>query len=283
MKHLAALCLLVTACAHRSTLAPPPSAGAMSKYVYKTAAQGPLEMTLHFPAGWRARDRRPAIVFFFGGGWQNGDIKQFATQAAYLAGRGMVAARADYRVKARQNTTPIEAVEDAKSAIRWLRAHAADLGIDAHRIVGAGGSAGGHLAACAALCDGFEAPGEDKAISSRPDLLVLFNPVLDLPRQPELARVISPLASLRAGTPATVMFYGTADPYFEPVPAYRKKARDLGVTVELYTAADQPHSFFNRAPWQLATLLQADHFLVSQGYLQGPPTLGPQEPLAREP
>jgi acetyl esterase/lipase len=102
-----------------------------------------LEMHVHFPTDWKKDDKRSAIVFFFGGGWTSGTVQQFEPQAAYLASRGMVAARAEYRVKSRHEVTPDACVEDAKSAVRWLRQNAALLGIDPDRIVASGGSAGG--------------------------------------------------------------------------------------------------------------------------------------------
>ena len=136
------------------------SKGAGTKsFVYKKTKQADLEIVVHYPLGWKDSDKRPAIVFFFGGGWENGKITQFEPQASYLARRGMVSARADYRVKSRQGVTPKECVEDAKSAVRWLRANAAKLGVDSDRIVAAGGSAGGHIAACTAFTPGLDAEG----------------------------------------------------------------------------------------------------------------------------
>ena len=68
-------------------------------FVYKKTKQADLELVVHYPPGWTDHDKRPAIVFFFGGGWENGTIKAFEPQSKHLASRGMVAARADYRVK----------------------------------------------------------------------------------------------------------------------------------------------------------------------------------------
>ena len=190
-------------------------------FAYKTIPGGKLEMVVHYPPGWKDTDKRPAIVFFFGGGWENGNIKQFETQADHLASRGMVAARADYRVKSRQGVTPDKCVEDAKSAVRWLRANAAKLGIDPDRIVAAGGSAGGHIAACTALTEGLEAEGEDRSISSRPNALVLFNPVLRFDGVPRLmgrigddealGKALSPTLHVTKDTPPTLVLFGTAD------------------------------------------------------------------------
>lgn len=87
-------------------------------FTYAKTKQAELEMVVHFPSGWKDTDKRPGIVFFFGGGWENGTIKAFEPQAKYLASRGMVAARADYRVKSRHGVTPKQCVDDARTAIR---------------------------------------------------------------------------------------------------------------------------------------------------------------------
>jgi acetyl esterase/lipase len=190
-------------------------------FAYKTIPGGALEMVVHDPPGWKETDRRPAVVFFFGGGWENGTIGAFQRQADRLARRGMVAARADYRVRSRQGVNPDRCVEDAKSAIRWVRAHAAELGVDPDRIAAAGASSGGHIAACTALTEGLDAEGEDRSVSSRPDALVLFNPVLRFHGLPAMmkrvgndeavGKAISPTLHVSKGTPPTLLLYGTED------------------------------------------------------------------------
>src|SRR5689334_14234480 len=87
-----------------------------AEQIYKKTEQADLSISISFPEDWKAGDKRPAIVFFFGGGWTQGSVQQFAPQSTYLAKRGMVAARADYRVKSRHQVTPDKCVEDAKSA-----------------------------------------------------------------------------------------------------------------------------------------------------------------------
>ena len=119
---------------------------------------------------------RPAIVFFFGGGWTGGSPTQFEPQSRHLAARGMVAIVADYRVKTRQDAKPADCVSDAKACVRWVRANAARLGIDPARIAVAGGSAGGHLAASVATLPGLDDAKDDKSVSCLPNALVLYNP-----------------------------------------------------------------------------------------------------------
>src|SRR5438876_6454680 len=70
-------------------------------FTFKKTKQADLAIYVHFPPDWKKEDKRPGIVFFFGGGFRSGRVTQFEQQAVYLAGRGMVAARADYRVKDR--------------------------------------------------------------------------------------------------------------------------------------------------------------------------------------
>ena len=95
------------------------------------------------PAHSPTKEPKPAIVFFFGGGWVGGTPTQFYPQCEHLSKRGMVAISAEYRVKSRHKATPFDCVEDGKSALRWIRTHAKKLGVDPKRIAAGGGSAGG--------------------------------------------------------------------------------------------------------------------------------------------
>ena len=66
--------------------------------LYKATPQGELKLHVFYPPGWKATDRRPVIVFFFGGGWRNGSYTQFVPQSEYFASRGIVTVSADYRI-----------------------------------------------------------------------------------------------------------------------------------------------------------------------------------------
>ncbi|MEZ6131081.1 MAG: alpha/beta hydrolase [Planctomycetaceae bacterium] len=248
--------------------------------IYKSTPQGDLKLHLWSPKA-DGKDR-PCIVFFFGGGWHSGTYRQFARQSEYLASRGMVAASAEYRIRKLHNTTPDVCVEDAKSAIRWVRAHAEELGIDPAKVIAGGGSAGGHLAAASALVPGFDAEDDDLSISAIPNAMVLYNPglnpsakgreILDGQRKP-IAKAISPNLFLHAKTPPAILFFGTADALAESGLEYLAKAKELGLDVEPWWAADQPHGFFNDSPWLEVTTLQLDRYLTRLGYLSGEPTI----------
>ena len=109
-----------------------------------------LRLHVFKPDGHKETDSRPAIVFFFGGGWVGGTPTQFYQQARFLADRGMVAISAEYRV----GISPFHCVEDGKSAIRFVKEQASSLGVDPDRVIASGGSAGGHVAACTGVIEG---------------------------------------------------------------------------------------------------------------------------------
>jgi acetyl esterase len=245
---------------------------------------GDVELALHIfnPPDHRASDQKPAIVFFFGGGWNGGSPSHFFNQSQYLASRGMVSVCAEYRVKSRNQTSPKECVMDGKSAVRWLRSHCEELGIDPNRVAAGGGSAGGHVAAATATADGFEEPGEDRSVSCRPDALVLFNPVIDngpkgygYDRVSEYWQAFSPMHNLSASTPPTIFFLGTKDPLIPVATAeeYQKRMEDVGGRCDLFLYEGQGHGFFNKSKYS-ETVMEMDRFLTSVGFLEGEPTLG---------
>ena len=222
--------------------------------VYKKVGEVELKMHLFEPAGHQASDRRAAIVFFFGGGWVGGRPNQFYPHAAHLAERGMLAMCAEYRVRKQHGTTPFECVQDGKSAIRWVRKNADNLGVDADRIAAAGGSAGGHVAAATGTVPGLNEPGEDLRISARPGALVLFNPVYDNgpegyghDRVKARYREISPLHNIDDQTPPAIVFLGTQDKLIPVATArdFQNRMAVVGVRSELLLFAGQPHGFFN--------------------------------------
>jgi acetyl esterase/lipase len=249
--------------------------------IYKSTPQGDLKLHVWSPQA--EGEDRPCIVFFFGGGWQGGTYRQFARQSAYLASRGMVAASAEYRIGKIHKTTPDVCVEDAKSVIRWVRAHAKELGIDPSKVIAAGGSAGGHLAAATALVPGFDAEGEDLSISAIPNAMVLYNPgvnpslsgrkIVHDGEGNTITQAISPNLFLHAKTPPAILFYGSEDAALEQGVEYVTKASELGLDVELWLASDQPHGFFNESPWLEVTTLRTDQYLMRLGYLIGDPTV----------
>ncbi len=213
-----------------------------------------------------AASNRGCIVFFFGGGWNSGDPKQFYSQSRALADLGMVAMSAEYRVASRDQSKVIDCIADAQDAVAYVRSHAAELKIDPERIAVGGGSAGGHLAAAVATLNyrGTQ-PGRSKA-DYRPNALVLFNPALVLAPVDSLestarkqiagleARIgdkpesASPYHHLSKDLAPTIIFHGRADTTvpFATVEIFSTKAKELGVDCRLMGYDGEGHGFFNR-------------------------------------
>ena len=238
-----------------------------------------IELKLHIfnPSNHDNNDKQPAIVFFFGGGWVTGSPTQFYPQSNYLASMGMIAISAEYRIEEKHGTSPKESVSDGRSALRWIKEHAVDLGIDPNRIVASGGSAGGHIAAATATLKNFNEP-TIKA-SEKPNALVLFNPVIDnsplgygYERVKRYWKEFSPLHNLDKGTPPTIMFLGTMDELIsvETAKKYKKIMNANGDRCDLYFYEGQKHGFFNYSNYQyfLKTMEETANFLTSLGYIK---------------
>ncbi len=272
----------------------PPELKYTTPYVYSQIPGGDLKLYAFRPPDWQISDKRPAILFFFGGSWLHGSPAQFARHAEYFSSRGMIAICVDYRVKERQGTTPFECVADGKAAVRWVRSHANELGVDPGQIAAAGGSAGGHVALSAAVLPDLE--GGDTKVSCMPNALVLFNPVVDTTldgirgqRLEEIvknvlgsrAAELSPAHHLQPGLPPTIIFHGREDRTvpFESVSRFVTKATDNGDKCTLMGYEGQGHGFYIRGdPYYFASVIrETDRFLASLGWLTGDPSF-PESP-----
>lgn len=257
----------------------PPGANEPGRsFTYRKVGDVTLDLHVHYPQGWKKEDRRPAIVFFFGGGWTQGTVKQFEPQAQHFARLGLVTIRADYRVKSRHQVAPPDCVADARAAIRWVRKYASLLGIDPEKIVAAGGSAGGHLAACTAIKDEVESQPDHADISCRPNALLLYNPVLKFADTTELlkrinndtkvAKLLSPTLHVGQDWPPALLLYGKEDRLLVQGKEYVERARKVKATAELFLAEGVGHGFFNRPPWLEKTTQQAEDWLRGLGYVK---------------
>jgi acetyl esterase/lipase len=209
-----------------------PLTASQPSYIYKAVGERQLRVDMLYPDAWQVSDRRPCIVFFSGGGFKNGTTTQFESQAKYFAQRGLVTIRAEYRDSIRDQATVNICLHDALSAMRWVRQHAAQLGIDAHRIVASGGSAGGFLAAAVAATADLKVPGDDMSISPVPNALVLFNPVVDLvaaerpdlTNEPASLKDISPAYHLTSTYPPAVILIGSEDRFLGQIQSWRMRS-----------------------------------------------------------
>ncbi len=270
----------------REVLPKPAREFAPRRVLYKQAGDTALQLHVFSPSDQRtpapARGR-PAIVFFHGGGWTHGTPVQFYPECAFFADRGLVAISADYRIASAHGATPFDGAADARSALRWVRAHAHELGIDPARIAAAGASAGGQLAAITALASGPDAPADDQSVSPRPDALLLWYPVLDTgptgfgralfgDRFAEL----SPLALVRAAPerlPPTLILMGDTDSAtpLATLRAFESAARTARRTCDVVVFPGGKHPLYayreGGEPIRGRTLAAAVKFLEALGWL----------------
>ena len=258
----------------------------IESHIYKTRGLTRLELTVFQPSHKELDKKLPAIIFFHGGGLRERHTWEFRPQSKYLVNRGMVAVVATYTVK-RHGRTIFESIADAKSAIRWIREHADELGIDENLIAAGGGSAGGYLAACSALIKDYDEKNEDLSISSIPNALVLFNPRLVLPvmGDPPLSlkeirylngrtvEEISPVHNVYNGAPPTIIFQGTADKIISIQESqwFCEEMNNYGNTCEVVLYEGREHGFFKyfsgNNPDFLSTMETTVKFLSKLAYI----------------
>ena len=250
-------------------------------YTYKEAGGAKRELEVYFPKDHDpAKAKVPGIIFFHGGGWGGGTRDAFKYQCNYFASRGLVAATVTYRLAKGEALKDLEkgqsrkrlCVPDAKSAIRWFKANADELGIDPKRIIAGGGSAGGHISLVATHNPGLNDPADNKDVDTSVAAMVLFNPALQESdaKDPD----INVIQWLNPKSPPAIAFFGDKDKWIKGWnPAYAKWKGFEGAKVVTEMAPGQAHAFFNYQPWADLTLISADRFLVELGLLKGEPTL----------
>lgn len=251
------------------------------EHLYKETEDGVELKAYIFSPDREAKELRPAILFFASGLWENMSITQFAPQCLHFIARGAVAILLEYRVRSAHGTGPIEAMSDARSAIRWVRYNAEALKVDPSKVVAAGGSGGAHMVLAAAMIPGVADDPNDPNISCVPDGMALFCPIVDTARpnlilekfpSVEDASRCNPSRYVGKHVPPTIIFHGTEDrvvPY-EPVVKFVNQVKKKSNVCELCLFKGRDHSFYNfnvNPEGYDTTVSEMDRFLVAQGFL----------------
>lgn len=246
---------------------------------YKKVGDRELRLNIFEPEGFKPADRRACFLTIHGGGWTGLSPRRQYPFAAHFAARGMVGISVEYRlVRPDSGSTVFDCVRDGRSAVRYVRSHAAQLGVDPGRIAVNGGSAGGHVAAGTALFDGVDEPGEDRTVSCVPDALVLYFPVIDTSSEGYgNAKIgarweeLSPLHHVRAGLPPTIIFHGTGDTTtpFKGAQAFHDAMLKAGNRCELVVNDGGAHGYLMRTKELYEEALRkTEAFLSSTGILK---------------
>lgn len=254
-----------------------------------SAKPGGAELKLYVfsPESKNTTAGRAAIVLFHGGGWASGEASWAFGRAKHFARHGMVAVAAQYRLSDQRGITPLEAMDDARQAIRWIRSNADQLGVDPGRIAAYGWSAGAHLAASAAVFD--DAPPQSP-VSCAPNALVLVSPAVHLDADGWFRRLLgararpldlSPSHHVRSGLPPTIIVEGKQDTVtpLAGVQQFADRMREAGNRCELYVFDGAGHLFTPVGTpddgWpkpdpviEAAAFSKLDEFLVSLGYME---------------
>ncbi|HMO25100.1 MAG TPA: alpha/beta hydrolase [Tepidisphaeraceae bacterium] len=224
-------------------------------FLYRTDPVA-LRLFVAKPDDWEASDRRPAYVFFFGGGFVRGTPERSINTARTLTRHGFVGIAPDYRTAERFGTTGIECIADARAVIRWIQDHADQLGIDPARIVVGGSSAGGSLALWTAIRKTPPGLPETESPLLPPAALILLSAPVDVASS-RRARLFgphpehfSPLQNLEPQMPPVLAFHGDADTTVDYQDAVRLEKRmvELGNRIDLITVSGGSHSFRSDLP-----------------------------------
>jgi acetyl esterase/lipase len=254
--------------------------------VYKTVAEEKLTAHVFRSEGDGAVRTRPAIILFHGGGFVAGSPDWVYDSAKRYASFGAIAVAVEYRLSSKDTLiTPIEALEDARDAVRWMRHNALGLKIDPNRIAAFGVSAGGHLAASLAF---FGTADIGKA-SAVPNALVLISPAVAIGHDPyfqgllgkrALGREYSPDEQMNRAPPPTIVFSGAVDNLatLEGVARYCDLAKRHGGECSLYVYQGVGHLFTRKQPFDpnnfdpdpkasADATEKGDAFLAKRGFL----------------
>ncbi|OQB13340.1 MAG: Lipase 2 [Firmicutes bacterium ADurb.Bin193] len=240
------------------------------KRVYKTVGGKDFHIYIYKPVDFSKDKKYPAIAFFHGGGWKQGDVDKIRPFAVEYAAKGFVTALVEYRLQGTDKiTTAIPCISDGKSSIRWLRQHAEEFSIDPNRIIASGGSAGGHVALSTSVFDTFDEQGEDLSVSSKPNALILYNPVVNtlvnkgFMTDEKVLLSISPYHHATKDVAPMVIFHGTNDQSvpIKTIEDLQKKVQELGGVCILHKYPGKGHGFFNEKTLMPDLTNKGDAFL----------------------
>jgi len=236
--------------------------------VYEEIGERKLLLDVFYPK--KTKKKKPAVLLIFGGGWRSGSKDQNWAMCSELARNGYVAVTPEYRLSL-EAPYPA-AVYDLKTAIRWMRAHAKQYGIDTNKIVVLGCSAGGQLAALLGTTNGnstFEdkTPGypnhsaDVQAVIDIDGTLAFHHPESaegkassdwfggNYEQKPELWEAAAPLNHVSVTTPPFLFLNSSIPRFHAGRTDFIRKTDSLHIYTEVHEFPDTPHPFWFFHPW----------------------------------
>ncbi len=242
---------------------------------YKRVGDVELEAHIFYPKDHQKGNHRSAYLYFHGGGWSLGMAEAGYDACKRMAEKGMVAISFEYRLIDVHGNIIQKSLEDAKSAIRWTRHQASDLGVDLNRIVATGFSAGAHLAASTAIIDDFVSE-DNNDVSSVPNLVITKSSSYDLTKgdgwfegvSRGQALSISLLQNVKTNLPPFLSFHTTED-HLAPIYEFFqfKAAMESHKNDFQFQVFKEVGHFFRDKDAQEKVNSLTDEYLVSRGYL----------------
>lgn len=247
-----------------------------STYLYGSRDGGDLLAHVFAPEG-SFSSPRPAVIFFHGGFWDAAMVTQFVPHCHHFASRGAVSIAFETRIGSKHGTGPVEALEDARNAIEWLKENATILGVDTSRIAFSGAAGGAWLALVLAMKQDKHA-----APPISPVAVILFSALVNTSPKGQLserfpdgkmAKLLSPSSLLRRKLPPMLFMHGKADRVapFEEVASFCRRMKWRRNNCRLLDFTGAEHSFFNfnvsHSNFEM-TINAADSFLVELELLQ---------------
>lgn len=274
LPHLLLALLCIYCCSFGSLLAQ--DAVKPDKFItYKAIGDIKLKLHVFHPPGFSKEQKNVGMVLFHGGGWQRGHVSKYYKHCDYFAQRGLVTISVEYRLKDHHKNEPIDCLKDAKSAMRYIRGHAAELGIDPNKIICGGSSAGGQLASMCMRADGINDEQDDLSISPAPQALWLIKPVLNTGPEGFSHRWVrkywkefSPHHNISKESPPCIIMIGDKDTVSPPaiVKAFQKEMTAHGVDCEAHIYPGKTHKSITEDYNDI--IAKADAFLVKHGFLK---------------
>ncbi len=235
-----------------------------------------LQLDLYLPKSPNKK-LTPGIVFVHCGGWKHGYRENFTPMAIRMVEQGYAAATISYRLSPEAQYPA--AIYDVKAAVRWLRFHAKQYGVDAQHIAIAGGSAGGQIASLVGVTNGdekFDPQSKINKVSSAVQAIINIDGLSDFTSETalkyeddpkktpsaagawfggrysektELWKEASPINHVSKNTPP-ILFIGSAQTRFSVGrDDMIEKLKPLGVNAQVVLLPNTPHSFWMFDPW----------------------------------